>query len=158
MGVVHVTDQEVVAKALARWGRVDPTPDEVLLERWPRYHVDRIHTAGYHRFADAIADEMRAREMAGLCRVCGGEIPSNAALTRKFCSKRCKKRLQLEKGRKRPRVTRAEAADIAKRYLADESLSVAELARRLGRHSMTVSKVLRQAGIPIRTNNCQETT
>lgn len=144
-----MTDEQLIAKAVTRWGKKDPSPDDVLMERWPRYHEDREHTEGYHRMAREVTAECTIRREC--CR-CGGPLvdrPSNA----KYC-KGCLKENQKGARKQKLSVSPERVTLMCEDYR--NGMPPAKVARKYHCSPSTVTKYLKQRGVELRGNRAEK--
>jgi hypothetical protein len=148
--VSQVSDAELIELAASRYGRRNPSFDGVLATRWPLYHVDAIHTAGYHRMSRLAFEMVLERGLKRACVVCGTELAGHRS--KKYCSDPCRTKahhatVARPRGRYRP-ITDEDRELICSMYRS--GLTVLQISVELDRSTAGVSSVLHAAGVSMR--------
>lgn len=150
-GVV-LSDHAVVEYAASRYGRRNPSFDDVLDRRFPRYNQDDIHTKGWHRLQTLAFKIVLARGLKRECSVCGVELVARGRNVR-YCSRKCVS-LAGHGGTLRSRNAKQgpfsveERDQICELYLAGKT--TIEVAYEVNRSPSGVTSVLRSAGVKMR--------
>lgn len=86
-----MTDAQIIKAAVARYGKRNPSPDDIVSRACPRYHVSQADTARYHRLANEIIRQGEAlpRTRPKRCRGvgCSNQLKASQKL---YCSVRCR--------------------------------------------------------------------
>ena len=75
---------DIIERAAKAWGEKDPTPDDILMEAFPRYHEHPAHTAGYHEAFSAVIQKVE--KGAPRCRRCTEVLPAESNHNRRYCT------------------------------------------------------------------------
>jgi hypothetical protein len=152
--------QTVIAWAVERYGKVGPSPDDILMARWPLYvqhHEKPVgpagqngHVSGYH--ADSVEVDniilVRIMESAPRCAVCATPMPGHH--NRKYCGPDCVAAAARENkarflARVRNKVTDAEKARIIA-LRTEDNMSLEKISNTVQRSIETIRKILQSAG------------
>lgn len=143
-----------IAFAAERYGRTDPSPDDVLSARWPMYEQgDAIHVAGYHEDFSAVLRLVLKGTPATVCRTCGTEMwpkQGKGQSNRRFCSTACVSAAQSkrEKVGAHNRLSLAERERCAELYV--RGLSIKDVAKEIERSATAVREALLAEGVTLR--------
>lgn len=143
---------DMIAWAAERYGKVKPSPDDILMAKWPKYvEHDREHVKGYH--ADSIQVDRivvaRIIATAPRCMVCDTPMPGHH--NKKYCSPECVAAVTREQKAKclaslASKLTPEERERIVELRTTTD-MTLIELAASVKRSVDTVRKVLDAAGI-----------
>lgn len=144
--------RDMIAWAATRYGKVKPSPDDILMARWPKYDEhDREHVNGYHADSVQVDRIVMARIIADAprCMVCDTPMPGHH--NRKYCSPECVAAVTREQKAKclaslASKLTPEERERIVE-LRTTTSMTLTELAATVKRSVDTVRKVLDAAGI-----------
>jgi len=112
-------ERVLVVEAISRVGRINPSPDEVLMRACPEYGRNRKHTARWKRLYAYVRDAVGYGQGTGVterksvppgpgCAACGEALfrrPSECARDfrrRRTCGRECAAALREEEGKRRP--------------------------------------------------------
>lgn len=158
-----MTRAERIVYAFTRYGRIDPTPDDVLSAHWTRYASgDRIHIEGYHHDFAEVMRRVVASQPRRECRVCGDELTTGGNGTgnrnRRYCSPKCVKAAQRTADKRRywtpaTKLTDAERERCVELYQVGYSLK--DVSAQVGRAPSAVRGALLTEGVKLRPNRGQ---
>lgn len=141
---------ELLRWAASRYGLIDPSPDDVLMARWPLYDKgDRIHVGGYHRdFSEAIRMAI-ANVRVRFCKVCSTDI-SGLNGNRRYCGPRCQE--EANTGRERgPTRSASRPMTDPERYriveLYECGMTLLAMSVETGRSYSAIQRVLDEMGV-----------
>ena len=128
-----------IREAVSRYGRVDPSPDDVLLRAWPRYHIDPEHTKGWHRDSAEVMARIDRATVPRTCKTCGDPLPPSTggkgSANRRYCDDACQRAVKRESSERpqRPPLSAEERARCAKLYESGLSIEATKPVRRTTR-------------------------
>lgn len=82
-----MTNRQIAELAARRWGKTDPSPDDVIARHTPNYGTDAGHTARWHRIA-AMAFNMVTEPT--YCAHCGARLHGKTNGHRVYCDSVCR--------------------------------------------------------------------
>lgn len=96
----------IVQRAAERYGKKNPSPDDIIMEVTPLYHEDPEHTALWHKLMRevmAVVTEPVPNPQPGDCIMCGRALYGRQT---KYCDRRCKCRHEHQRRRTKldPRI------------------------------------------------------
>ena len=143
-----------IREAVSRYGRVDPSPDDVLLRAWSRYHIDPEHTKGWHRDSAEVMARIDRATVPRTCKTCGDPLPTVQGRghgNRRYCSDDCQRAVKRSQspGRVHTKVTSEERRRLAAMY-EEQELSVQEIANISKRSYMAIRRALAMEGVKMR--------
>jgi hypothetical protein len=149
-----MTDARLVEYAASRYGRRNPSFDDVLMQRWPHYHFDAIHTRGFHKMSALAFEEVLRRGLKRECVTCGGELMGHK--TRQYCNDVCRSKAHHARAKPRGKnhpVTDAERARM--RELYEAGCTVIEIGLELTRSYSAVARELHAQGVKMRRSGAR---
>lgn len=83
--------KDVIERAVSRWGLRNPTPDDVLMQECPDYHISEGDTVLYHSLASqvierAVEDGLLETNRLARCKNCDKQL---GRYQRMYCSRKC---------------------------------------------------------------------
>jgi hypothetical protein len=150
----QLSDARVVEYAASRYGRRNPSFDDVLSERFPLYNTDAIHTAGYHKLSALAFEVVLSRGLKRECVMCGAELMGHK--TRQYCNDVCRSKAHHAKARPRGKnhpVTDAERVRMREMYEAGRT--VIEIGLELTRSYSAVARELHAQGVKMRRSGAR---
>lgn len=144
--IAHAPRSVVLAYAASRYQLIEPSPDDVLAQRWPAYATDERHVLGYHRDFAEVFRLATQKVPITTCKVCGRAMA--APRNRRHCSRACQRKKLAHAPRRANyhavRLTDEERAFIL--TLRESGLTLDQVAAESGRSRWVVSRVLHAAG------------